>query len=184
MAAHSFNAAACNTGRLETLDQLAQSRPQLESDLKQYQRCQVYGRPIPNPSSAASHIIPTRIYDGAFLTLRVGVARVDPASATPITHILRRELNDSEISELVQDLCGNGSSKKPKEAHTAARPRLDPSRGKALRLKIDQARALHATHLREENMVDVDIIYECSHYQVEPFRSDMGLLAARVSWNA
>ncbi|KAK5130680.1 hypothetical protein LTR08_001841 [Meristemomyces frigidus] len=181
MAPHTLHAAAANTGGAETLGQLAHPRPQLESELKQYQRRQVYGRPVKDTSSGASRIIPSGVYDVAFMALRVVVAIINPASATPITHLLRNVLDDVEISTLIWDLCGKSGSKNLWEVHTTTPPRLDPRRGKALRQKIDEARALHAVKLRNEGMVDVDVVYKCSQYQIEPFRSDKELLAARVT---
>ena len=181
MANHSFNTVAKKLNNTETQYDLARPQPQLESDLKQYQRSHAYGRPNQDTTSAASQITPPRIaYDVVFTTLRLVVARVNPISTTPIAYILRGRLSDAEICELVRDLCGDGGSKLPSRPHTTAQPRLDPRKGKALRTMIDEARVAHAMKLAMEQLVDVDIIYKCSQYQVEPFRSDKDLLAARV----
>ena len=182
MVNHSQTTLAKKPASTEAHDNPAQPQPQFESDLKQYQRSHAYGRPNQDTTSAASQITPPRIaYDVVFTTLRLVVARVNPISATPIAYILRGRLSDAKICELVRDLCGDGGSKLPSRPHTTAQPRLDPRKGKALRTMIDEARVAHAMKLAMEQLVDVDIIYKCSQYQVEPFRSDKDLLAARVS---
>jgi len=166
------------------LGQLAKACPQLESDLQQHQRRQIYGRPLKQLSSAASHYTSYRVYDVVFTSLRMIVFQIDPTSATPIAHIIRDELNDAQVFDLIENISEPTTHWKLGRKYVKSFATVHPDRAArydALRRKMAEARIKHAEFLREEGLRDVDIIYKCSKYEVEPFKTDKEKIKAAVS---
>lgn len=158
------------------------SRSRLESDVRQHQRRHIYGRPLQKLSSTASHHVSFRPYDVVFTSLRLVIFQLDPKSATPIAHIIRDELDDGDVFELIKglDLHMQRASPLTSAPLPASYPRNQSPCIALLRSKIDAARVKHAEFLRDNGMIDVDIIYKCSKYEVEPLKSDKEIMEAQV----
>ncbi|KAK4545781.1 hypothetical protein LTR36_002735 [Oleoguttula mirabilis] len=175
---------SAQSGGADQPGQLARSRPQLEFDVRQHQRRRIYGRPLQKLSSAASHYVAYQPYDVVFTSLRLVVFQIEPTSATPIAHIIRDALTDGDVFELIKglDLHVPAAASKQGGAHGTTETSVlkdQLTRYGLLCDKIKEARVKHAERLRDDGMVDVDVIYKCSKYQVEPFKTDKEIMEAK-----
>ncbi|TKA70032.1 hypothetical protein B0A55_09079 [Friedmanniomyces simplex] len=112
-------------------------------------------------SSSAAHFVPMGPFDVTLSSLRMVIFQIDETSATLVAQVIREELNDTQICNLLQ-----GIYISPPDADKRV------VRAAALCKKMYQARIQLAKNLRDCGFVDVDVIYQCEDYRVEPFKND------------
>jgi len=135
--------------------------------------------------SSASSFLPYQAHDLVYTSLRLAVFRIDPTSASPVAQVIRDESNDGVVFKLLEDLYI--PARGPQLANPASYN--GPLRATAARLKryqilcqrIAKARVTHAERLRDQGLCDVDIIFKCEQYQVEPFKGEKQRVEAAVS---
>jgi hypothetical protein len=156
------------------------------SDIRNSARRHLYGKAGQGVSNPASHFLPMGHTDVLFTALRHVIYQIEPTSATPIATVIREELTDAQMYSLLADTHITPPIVRPRrtvETHnrkpsTTSEQRI--IRADALKKIMVEARNKHARQLLSYGHRDVDIIYKCSRYQVEPFRSDKEKLQALV----
>ena len=129
-------------------------------------------------------------HDVMFQALRLVIFRIDERSATPIAHLLREELNDAEVFQLIDDYHSSAMEKAPKlpnkiKLATSVSIYKQDEIVKAksvsfakLRAKMEYGRKKHATNLRNGDFVDVDIMYHGDEAKLHIFINDKMRIAA------
>ncbi|KAK3071723.1 hypothetical protein LTR53_008118 [Teratosphaeriaceae sp. CCFEE 6253] len=149
------------------------------ADVRLQDNRHVYGQNLLGLGASAARFVPTGPYDVTLASLRMVVFQVDHTSATPIAQVIREERNDIQICDLIAQ-CRISPPTKVADGNAPngigeRRVVLDAGPlGKVMK----EARIKHAENLRDTGFVDVDIVYKCDGYRVEPYKSDKDLLAA------
>ncbi|KAK0997809.1 hypothetical protein LTR54_009606 [Friedmanniomyces endolithicus] len=149
------------TGGAAQSPSLPRYTPQLPPNLTDAQKRLVHDAKVQASRKAAARFVPTGPFDVTYSSLRMVIFSIEETSATLVAQVIREELNDTQICKLLERVY-NPDPKSEKRVVRAA----------ALYKKIEQARIQLAKNLRECGFVDVDVIYQCEYYRVEPFKSD------------
>ncbi|KAK0322818.1 hypothetical protein LTR91_002593 [Friedmanniomyces endolithicus] len=135
--------------------------PQLPPNLTNDQKRRAHDARVQASRKAAARFVPSGPFDVTFASLRMVIFSIEETSATLVAQVIREELNDTQICKLLERVYNPD----PKSEKCVVR-------SAALYKKIKQARIQLAKNLRDSGSVDVDVIYQCEHYRVEPFKSD------------
>lgn len=111
-----------------------------------------------------------REQDLLFTSLRHVIFQIDRRSATAVAHILRDELCDAQIYDLIGDFRASENDRMKKKI----------VRRTKLEAKMDEARAKHAVKLRNLGMRDVNVMYHGDEAKLCIFKADKELLVQRV----
>ena len=124
-------------------------------------------------------------YDVLFIVLRHVVFQVDRRSATPISELMRDELSEPYIYELINEFSTSGKKiralrdgfhwvvNEPATANQVACVKL--------RAKIDEFRTIHASRLLEKGVRDVNILYSGSEAKIWKYIADRAVIVQQVS---
>ena len=169
--------------RARRWDPIAEEPPQVESQLKLHQRQPQYGRPVGSLHSSASlrnNFGP--VYDAAFASVQTLVFQIEQTSATPIAEVIRQEMNDAQMTALLDGASEPVSPTGSKIKNKARLPNLgNPDRPfiiMSLKEVIAKARVRHAENLYWRGEWDVDIVYNRDRYCVEPLKTDRETIEA------
>ncbi|KAK0948317.1 hypothetical protein LTR29_000434 [Friedmanniomyces endolithicus] len=110
---------------------------------------------------AAARFVPAGPFDVTYTSLRMVIFSIEETSATLVAQVIRQELNDTQICKLLERVYSSDPRSEKRVVRSAD-----------LYKKIEQARIQLAKNLRDCGFVDVDVIYQCEYYRVEPFKSD------------
>lgn len=152
------------------------------------QRNVLFGMPAPPQGSRfrnrASYNVPlTSLHHAVFL--------IQEESAAPVSDLLRLNLTDDEIRELL-DQVDAPSPQAPASDLQASRSKWNSRHASAvwesraagvarLRTKMDEQRAVYATVLRDYDHRDVEVIYSDTLYEHDRLRADFDAIRQKVS---
>ncbi|KAK1090252.1 hypothetical protein LTR48_008650, partial [Friedmanniomyces endolithicus] len=108
---------------------------------------------------AAARFVPAGPFDVTYTSLRMVIFSIEETSATLVAQVIRQELNDTQICKLLERVYSSDPRSEKRVVRSAD-----------LYKKIEQARIQLAKNLRDCGFVDVDVIYQCEYYRVEPFK--------------
>ncbi|KAK1049079.1 hypothetical protein LTR33_014824, partial [Friedmanniomyces endolithicus] len=135
--------------------------PQLPPNTTNDQKRLVRDAKVQASRKAVARFVPTGPFDVTYASLRMVIFSIEETSATLVAQVIREELNDTQICKLLERVYDSDPKSEKRVVRAAA-----------LYKKIEQARIQLAKNLRDCGFVDVDVIYQCEHYRVEPFKSD------------
>ena len=144
----------------------------------------------PNEESISLQFIPKNRHDTAFTSLRHMVFKVDCKSASPIANILAqhvsgggRSIESSEVFGLLNQLSPPNMDAKFREAWWSSDEihKLEWPPYAKFRVKIEEARRIHATRLRDAGMEDVEIAYSENEAKIKTWKDDRDEIESTVS---
>ncbi|KAK0774669.1 hypothetical protein LTS16_023365, partial [Friedmanniomyces endolithicus] len=149
------------TGGAAQSPSLPRYTPQLPPNITDDQKRLIHDAKVQASHKAAARFVPTGPFDVTYSSLRMVIFSIEETSATLVAQVIREELNDTQICKLLERVYNPDPNSEKRVVRAAA-----------LYRKIEQARIQLAKNLRDCGFVDVDVIYQCEYYRVEPFKSD------------
>ncbi len=159
------------TGGAAQSPSLPRYTPQLPPNITDDQKRLIHDAKVQASHKAAARFVPTGPFDVTYSSLRMVIFSIEETSATLVAQVIREELNDTQICKLLERVYNPDPNSEKRVVRAAA-----------LYRKIEQARIQLAKNLRDCGFVDVDVIYQCEYYRVEPFKSDKERVSSLVSY--